>query len=160
MQEPEHRTMQAGHRYILGEGEDFYGIWDLEKPGRPVESFELTDAGLQQAKRRFAQLSQQDFWARFGPKALRWALFGGLGVWIFTGLVLSLRSVVDSPSTVDSPSPTLGPVPIAPLTLADYFDPGWVQVVRIAENMAFRVWVAALAIIFALRLFDRGRQPT
>ena len=153
MQEPEYRTKQAGRRYVLGEGEDFYGIWDPEKPGRPVESFALTDAGLQEATRRFAQLSQQDFWARFGPKALRWALFGGLGMWIFTGLVLPIRSVVDSPS------PVSGPVPLAPLTLGEPFEPGWVQVVRIAEQVAFRVWVAALAIIFALRLLDRGRQP-
>lgn len=31
---------------------------------------------------------------------------------------------------------------------------------EVAEVVAFRVWVAALAISFALRQFDRGRQPT
>lgn len=151
MQEPEHRSMQAGHRYVLGEGEDFYWIRDLEKPGRPVESFELTDAGLQQAKRRFAQLSRQDFWARFGPTALRWALFGGLGLWILTGLVLWIRLAVSYPAGVFGgfTEPFFG-----------FGDPGWVKVAQVAENVAFRVWVAALAIIFALRLFDRGRQPT
>lgn len=151
MQEPEHRTMQAGHRYVLGEGEDFYGIWDLEKPGRPVESFELTDAGLQEAKRRFAQLSQQDFWARFGPKALRWALFSGLGVWILAGLAVWIRNSFSFPE--------LG-IPIG--TPAPFFpgEPVWVRVTQLAEATAFRVWVTALAIIFALRLFDRGRQPT
>jgi len=159
MQEPEHRTMQAGHRYILGEGEDFYGIWDLEKPGRPVESFELTDAGLQEAKRRFAQLSQKDFWARFGPKALRWALFSGLGVWILLGLVLWIRYSSFSPFP-DFWTP--GPIrDWRPITFsAPYSQPVWFRVAEVAEIVAFRVWVAALAIIFALRLFDRGRQPT
>jgi hypothetical protein len=32
-------------------------------------------------------------------------------------------------------------------------------VAQVIENTAFRVWVAALAIIFALRLLDRDRQP-
>lgn len=147
MQEPEHRTMQTGRRYVLGEGEDFYGIWDLEKPGRPVESFALTDAGLQEARKRIAKLAAHDFWTRIGPKALRWALFGGLGSWILTGLMLWIRSAVAFPYGAFEVTQPL------------YGDPGWVKVAVVAESVAFRVWIAALAIIFALRLLDRGRQP-
>jgi hypothetical protein len=153
MQEPEHRTMQTGRRYVLGEGEDFYGIWDREPLGKLVETFELTETGLQEATRRFAQLSQQDFWARFGPKALRWALFAGLGVWIFTGLVLWIGDSTFSPyAEFRGPEGSLRP--FQPLV----FEPVWLRIARTVENMAFRVWVAALAIIFALRLFDRGRE--
>lgn len=146
--------MQTGRRYLLGEGEDFYGIWDAESPGRPVESFALRDEGLQEATRRFAQLSRQDFWARFGPKALRWALFGGLGVWILLGLVLWIRD------SSFSPFPDFGPEPRIGAFAWPLYEPVWARVARVVENVAFRVWVAALAIIFAMRLFDRGRQPT
>lgn len=151
MEKPGFRTIQTGRRYVLGEGEDFYGVWDQGSPGRPVESFTLTDAGLQEATKRFAQLSRQDFWARFGPRALRWALFGGLGVWILSGLVVWIRNSFSFPE--------LG-IPIG--TPAPFFpgEPVWVRVTQLAEATAFRAWVAALAIIFALRLFDRGRQPT
>ena len=153
MQEPEHRTRQAGRRYVLGEGEDFYGIWDAESPGRPVESFALTDAGLQEATRRFMQLSRQDFWTRFGPKALRWALFVGLGLWILTGLLLWIRFAVATPGAV---SPIFES-PVDPFV--GYGQPGWVKVAQVAENVAFRLWVGAVAVLVALRLLDRGRQP-
>jgi hypothetical protein len=151
MQEPD-RTLQAGRRYILGQAEDFYGIWDREYPGKAVETFELTEAGLGHARRRISKLAAHDFWARIGPKALRWGLFGGLAVWILTGLVLSIRHAVGS-----TPGP--GPTPLLPADLITPFDPGWVKVVQVAEDVAFRVWIAAVAIIVALRLFDRGRQP-
>lgn len=145
------RAIQTGRRYVLGEGDDFYGVWDQGSLGRPVESFALTHGGLKEATKRFEQLSRQDFWARFGPRALRWALFGGLGVWILTGLVLWIRLAVSYPDGVFGgfTEPFFG-----------FGDPGWVKVAQVVENVAFRVWVAALAIIFALRLFDRGRQPT
>ena len=133
MQEPD-RTLQAGRRYILGEAQDFYGIWDRESPGKPVETFDVTEAGLQEARKRISKLAAQDFWARIGPKTLHWALFGGLALWILTGLLL-------------------GPTSAPP-----FGEPGWVRVALVVETIAFRSWIAAVAILVALRLFDRGRQ--
>jgi hypothetical protein len=150
MQEPE-GTIQSGRRYVLGYRQDFYGIWAREIPGKPVETFELTDAGLAEARKRFARLASEDFWARIGPRALRWALFGGLGVWILTGFLLSIRSF-------DPRSPTPGPVPLAPLDLTAY-EPGWVKFTQLVETLAFRLWVGAVAVLVALRLFDRSRSP-
>jgi hypothetical protein len=152
MQEPE-GTFQAGRRYVLGQGEDFYGIWDRELPGKPVETFDLTDPGLLEARKRIAHLSRQDFWARFGPKALRWALLAALGVWVFTGLLLWIRFAVATPGAI---TPILAP---SEVPFVGYGEPGWVMVAQVAENVAFRLWVGALAIIFALRLLDRSRQP-
>jgi hypothetical protein len=152
MQEPEHRTIQTGRRYVLGEGEDFYGIWDREPLGKLVETFELTEAGLLEATRRFMKLSREDFWARFGPKALRWALFGGLAVWVLSGLVLWIRYAVATPGPI---SPILAS-PMDPFV--GFGQPGWVKVAQVAENVAFRVWVGGVAILVALRLFERGRQ--
>ena len=150
MQEPD-RTLQAGRRYILGQSEDFYGIWDRKSPGKPVETFDLTEEGLQDARKRISKLAAQDFWARVGPTALRWGLFGGLAVWILTGLLLWIRHSAASP-----PGP--GPTPLVLPDLISTFDPVWVRVVQVAENVAFRVWIAAVAILVALRLFDRSRE--
>lgn len=150
MQEPD-RTLQAGRRYILGEAQDFYGIWDRRSPGKPVETFDLTEEGLQNARKRISKLAAQDFWNRFGPRALRWALFGGLAVWILAGLVLWLRYA------------TVGPPAIRPLFSSPgviIFEPTWVKVAQFAETLGFRVWVAAVAVLVGLRLFDRGREST
>jgi hypothetical protein len=152
MQEPERSTLQSSRRYVLGQEEDFYGVWDRESPGKPVETFPLTETGLQEATRRFAQLSQQDFWARFGPKALRWAMFAGLAVWIIAGLVASIGHAVD-------PSPDFGSGGPTPLVVG-YPETASVRVAQALEDVAFRVWVAAVAIIVALRLLTRGREPT
>jgi hypothetical protein len=153
MQEPE-GTVQAGRRYVLGYRDDFYGIWDREVPGKPVETFERSDAGLLEEKKRISNLASQDFWARSGPKALRWALFGGLAVWVFTGLVLWIGG-----SSVVPLNEVRGPL-TAGLIVPPPYEPGWEKAVRVVENLAFRVWVAALAISFALWLLDRSRQPT
>ena len=47
---------QSGYRFLLGYGSDFYGIWDREAPGPPVERFPRTDSGWQAAWQRFRSL--------------------------------------------------------------------------------------------------------
>ena len=44
----------SGHRYVLGYGADFFGIWDRTAPGAPSERFARTDDGWRQAWTRFA----------------------------------------------------------------------------------------------------------
>jgi hypothetical protein len=51
-----HRFSHSGVRYILGYGQDFFGIWDRNVPGPPTFSFPRTDAGWQEAWNRFAAL--------------------------------------------------------------------------------------------------------
>ncbi|MBI4259674.1 MAG: DUF4190 domain-containing protein [Actinobacteria bacterium] len=46
----------TGHRYVLGYGADFYGIWDRAAPSEPVERFPRDDGGWQSAWQRFGQL--------------------------------------------------------------------------------------------------------
>ncbi len=46
----------TGTRYLLGYGPSFFGIWDRQKPGDPVERFPRTDDGWGQAWRRFTQI--------------------------------------------------------------------------------------------------------
>lgn len=46
----------SGHRYVLGYGPDFFGIWDRQAPGSAVERFARTDDGWRQAWQRYAAL--------------------------------------------------------------------------------------------------------
>jgi hypothetical protein len=46
----------SGHRYVLGYGPDFFGIWDRQAPSGAVERFARTDDGWRQAWQRYAAL--------------------------------------------------------------------------------------------------------
>jgi hypothetical protein len=50
------RYTHSGHRYVLGYGADFFGIWDRQAPGGPAERYPRTDEGWRQAWTRFAGL--------------------------------------------------------------------------------------------------------
>jgi hypothetical protein len=43
----------SGYRYVLGYGEDFFGIWDRQNPNAPTDRFPRTDDGWRQAWLRF-----------------------------------------------------------------------------------------------------------
>lgn len=47
------RFSHSGARYILGYGQDFFGIWDRETPGGPAMRFPRTDEGWSMAWNRF-----------------------------------------------------------------------------------------------------------
>lgn len=47
------RFSHSGFRYVLGFGEDFFGIWSRERPGQPVERYPRTDEGWGEAWKRF-----------------------------------------------------------------------------------------------------------
>ena len=44
----------SGHRYVLGYGADFFGIWDRSSPAAPADRYPRTDEGWRQAWTRFA----------------------------------------------------------------------------------------------------------
>ena len=43
----------SGQRYLLGYGDDFFGIWDRQRPGPPVSRFPRTDEGWRSAWLQF-----------------------------------------------------------------------------------------------------------
>jgi hypothetical protein len=45
----------SGYRYVLGYGEDFFGIWDRQSPNVPTERFPRTDDGWREAWLRFVE---------------------------------------------------------------------------------------------------------
>ena len=46
----------SGVRYLLGYGTDFFGIWDRNAPGGPVQRFPRTDDGWREAWTSFSAL--------------------------------------------------------------------------------------------------------
>lgn len=46
----------TGQQYVLGYGEDFFGIWDRRSPDVPTERFPRTDDGWRQAWTRYASI--------------------------------------------------------------------------------------------------------
>jgi zinc-ribbon domain len=46
----------SGVRYLLGYGTDFFGIWDRNAPGGPVQRFARTDMGWREAWAAFSSL--------------------------------------------------------------------------------------------------------
>ena len=50
------RFSHSGYRYLLGYGQDFFGIWDRETPGPPVHRFPRNDEGWNQAWSRYSGL--------------------------------------------------------------------------------------------------------
>ena len=50
------RFSHSGYRYILGFGADFFGIWDREVAGGPLQRYPRTDQGWSEAWRSFTAL--------------------------------------------------------------------------------------------------------
>ena len=50
------RYTHSGHRYVLGYGDDYFGIWDRQSPTVPAERFPRTDDGWRDAWLRFVGL--------------------------------------------------------------------------------------------------------
>ncbi len=50
------RYTHSGHRYVLGYGTDYFGIWDRQMPGSPTERYPRSDDGWRQAWTRFVAL--------------------------------------------------------------------------------------------------------
>ncbi len=50
------RYTHSGHRYVLGYGADYFGIWDRQMPSAPAERYPRSDDGWRQAWTRFVGL--------------------------------------------------------------------------------------------------------
>jgi len=53
------RFTHSGFRFVLGYGTDFFGIWERDRSGGPMERFPRTDPGWIQAWNRFHALEPQ-----------------------------------------------------------------------------------------------------
>lgn len=82
-----------GRRYVLGETDDFFGIWERGATGEPIDRFPLTAEGFEEAKARLKELRRE---ARGGgprrdlSRPLLVALAIGVAAWVLGGILTSL----------------------------------------------------------------------
>lgn len=83
-----------GRRYILGETETHFAIWDVHGGDDPIETFPLTPEGFDEAEARFSELRRLRRVRRGSySKALRVALITGVAAWVLAGLLHLLLAV-------------------------------------------------------------------
>lgn len=59
----------TGSRYLLGYGDDFFGLWDRNAPQQPVERFPRNDQGWAAAWQRYAAIENNWMDLRTGQKS-------------------------------------------------------------------------------------------
>jgi hypothetical protein len=57
----------SGSRYLLGYGPTFFGIWDRQTPGAPIQTFPRTDEGWRDAWLAYRQVEQTFAPVSVGP---------------------------------------------------------------------------------------------
>jgi hypothetical protein len=58
----------SGARYLLGYGTDYFGIWDRQMPGGPVQRFARTDEGWRQAWITYSALEPNSMAVSIGER--------------------------------------------------------------------------------------------
>lgn len=86
-------SIERSSRYVFGETESYYGVWDKRGGTELLERFPLTDEGFEQATARFDKLKRRDrrergvflyvLWFVMLAGALAWIMGGLLQAWVF-----------------------------------------------------------------------------
>lgn len=83
----EFEPILKSRRYVLGESEEYYGIWDRREGRGPFERFPLTEEGFDAAEARFHELTRR---RRRDPDRYRMVLLGivvgGAALWVAAGI--------------------------------------------------------------------------
>jgi hypothetical protein len=132
-------VIERSRRYILGEGEESYGIWDRRGRDEPLERFPFTEEGFDAAQARFAELRRLDRRSRdVAAKVIAGATWTGLVLWIVSGLF-----------TI-----------IGPFAVSVFLTGPVADAVSVADVIAYRIalgGVLALAALVLLRRLEGGR---
>lgn len=133
---PDFEVIAKGRRYVLGEGPDYFGIWDAQAEDQVVERFPPTEEGFELARRRFGQLKRHD---RLGRVA-------SYRVLVTTAVVVAVLWVL------------IG-IFVSPIGLL-FDSSGAFEVLLTADVVLFRLAIGALILLAMLLLlrWQRGAQ--
>ena len=137
MDPEDYRPILVSHRYVLGETDEGFGIWDVTGGPSPVDIFDSSDEGFARAEQRYDELRRAAIRARAIPGVLLWTAILGAVAWTVTGAVYGW-----SVSLGWHPSP---------------------DILMGVDAVAFRLLVSAVLVLAAVRLGRglRGRaDPT
>lgn len=84
--------IEQGRRYVFGETDSFYGVWDRQAGTGLLEQFPLTDEGFERAAARLDSLKRRDRRDRgVLLYALWWVIVGGAVAMVFGGVLELLQ---------------------------------------------------------------------
>ncbi|HEV8563789.1 MAG TPA: hypothetical protein VGR41_02630 [Actinomycetota bacterium] len=129
----------SSRRFVLAQLDENYVIWDLRDSGdEPAETYPATEDGFERANARFTMLVRQDRMRRLRLfAALRWTVLVGVIVWAVSNAIY--YAFLDS---------------------AIFEQVGFVDLFRRSGAIAYHLWIGALAVLAALWLERRLREPT
>ena len=85
--------IEQSRRYVLGETDSFYGVWDAQGAAGLIEQFPLTEEGFDRAAARFHELQRRDRWERGVLFHSLWfVMLAGAVAWIVGGVLQALMS--------------------------------------------------------------------
>lgn len=136
MSDEPYEVIEAGHRYVLGETPESYGIWDRQAGNELVERFPLTEEGIDRALDRFAELKWRDRRERWNlPRVVRITTVTGALLWLVAGTAVTLIFSFGSSSV------------------------GLARLVYGLDALGFRLTIGSLVVLGVLVLLRR-LQPT
>lgn len=132
-------VIESHGRYVLGETENAYGIWDRSAVTGPIERFPVTEEGFERAWERFGELKRLDRRERGVLTRVLWASsLVGVVLWLLAG--------------------TLGALIAITRTLTDelLLD----QVVFVVDALGFRLALGSLLVLAVMKLVGWQRRPS
>lgn len=124
-------------RYVFGETDSFYGVWDKQAATELLERFPLTEEGFEQASQRYDELKRRDRHERGIWISIVWGLMvAGFIISIVTGVLDGIYYLLDDPGSF-------------PFELSAAFG-----------SLGFRLAVGGLSLLAGIELVRRLRRPT
>ena len=98
MDPEDYRPILVSDRYVLGETDEGFGIWDVTGGPSPIDTFDPSDEGFERAEQRYDELRRAAIRARAVPGVLLWTAILGALAWTITGAVYGWSSFGWQPS--------------------------------------------------------------
>jgi hypothetical protein len=140
---PDFDPIVKSRRYILGETEEYYGIWDKRGGDEPLEGSPLSTEGFDAAEHRFRELLRADRADRGSLPSILWpAVVIGALLWVLAGVIATAFGVIAA---------------LSPESAQGFFTGA--QVAGVADTLGFRLAVGAFFILTGL-VFVRWERRT
>jgi hypothetical protein len=132
---PDFDPIKQTSRFVLGETESAYGVWDKRAGTELVEDFPLTDEGFEQAAARFDELKRRDRSERGIYLYVLWAMMlAGAALGLVAGILEGIGAV-----------------------FPDVLGPNLFTISFAVGSLGYRMAVGGLALLAGLALLRRLR---
>lgn len=131
----DYEPIEQSRRYVLGETDSFYGVWDAQTAPDLIEQFPLTEEGFDRAAARYHELKRRDRWERGVMfHALWFVMLAGAIAWIVGGALQAL------------------------MITSVFFEPGsegWFGLSELLSSVGYAATIGGLVLLAGLALIRR-----